>query len=116
MATFTKINCTISYHCHTIICGNKCTFTSLWKVPFTKNAGYQATSPTATYNHATLTATPTAVLAANVDASSSATKYARYIHQIMCSPPSTILWTLDHSKELAPIPGLTPMLIKNHLP
>jgi hypothetical protein len=47
---------------------------------------------------------------------SSTTKYARYIHQIMCSPPaSTLLWALDLSEELAAIPGLTTTLIKNHL-
>jgi hypothetical protein len=37
--TFTKINCTISYHGCTIICGHKCTRTGLWMVPLTKNAG-----------------------------------------------------------------------------
>jgi hypothetical protein len=56
-------------------------------------------------------------LAANIDATSSATKYARYIHQIMCSPPgSTLLRALDLIKELATIPSLTTALIKNHLP
>jgi hypothetical protein len=83
--TFTKINCTISYCGRTIICGNKCTRTSLWMVPLTKNAMDQAASPTTT-NHAPLAATPTTALAANVDTLSSAAKCARYIHQIMCSP------------------------------
>jgi hypothetical protein len=89
----------------------------LWMVPLTKNAGDQAASPTATYNHAPQTATPTAALAAKVDATSSAAKYACYIHQIMCSPPaSTLLGALDHSKEPATIPSFTTVLIKNHLP
>jgi hypothetical protein len=108
MVTFTKIKHTISYHSRTIICGNKCTHTGLWMVHLAKNTSNQAASPSAT---------STTVLAAKVDATSSATKYARYIHQIMCSPPaSTLLWVLDLSEEFATIPGLTTVLIKNHLP
>jgi hypothetical protein len=43
--------------------------------------------------------------------------YASYIHQWMCSPPSaTPLGALNRSAELTNIPGVTPMLIKNHLP
>ena len=64
-----------------------------------------------------LTAAPTSAKAANVDATSSATEYARYIHQCLCSPPSaTLLGALNRGKELATIPGLTPHLIKSHLP
>jgi hypothetical protein len=48
--TFTKINCTISYHSHTKICGNKCTRMGMWMVPLT-NPGVQATSPSATINN-----------------------------------------------------------------
>ncbi len=60
---------------------------------------------------------PTSTIAANVDATSSAAKYARYIHQCLCSPPTpTLLRALKCSKELATIPGLTPQLIKSHLP
>jgi hypothetical protein len=114
--TFTKINCTISYRGRTIICGLKCIRTGLWMVPLTKNARDQAASPTATDNHVPPTAAPTSALAANVDATSSAAKYARYIHQIMCSlPSSTLLGALDCSEELATIPGITPTLIRNHL-
>jgi hypothetical protein len=115
--TFTKIICTISYHGQTIICGNKCTRTRLWMVPLTKNARDQAASPSATTNHVPLITPPIAALVANIDATSSAAKYARYIHQIMCSlPASTLLQALDLSEELATIPGLTNALIKNHLP
>jgi hypothetical protein len=65
----------------------------------------------------TPTATPTFAITANVDATSSAAKYARYIHQCMCSPPSaTLLGALNCSEELATIPGLMPALINNHLP
>jgi hypothetical protein len=47
----------------------------------------------------------------------STAKYARYIHQIMCSLlASTLLQALDLSEELATIPGLTTTLTKNHLP
>jgi hypothetical protein len=68
-------------------------------------------------NPGPLTTPPTAALAANVDATSSAAEYARYIHQIMCSPPaSALLRALDLSEELATILGLTTVLIKNHLP
>ena len=66
------------------------------------------------------TAKPTVAItaiAANVDATSSAAEYARYIHQCICSPPSaTLLGALTCSEELATIPGLTPALIKNRLP
>jgi hypothetical protein len=44
--TFTKINCIISYRIRTIIWGTKCTRTSLWMVPLTKNTRDQAASPT----------------------------------------------------------------------
>jgi hypothetical protein len=115
--TFTKINLTIAYHGRTIICGHKCTHTQLWMVPL-KGTNAQAANPPIFSAPATQTATPTfARIAANVDATSSAAEYARYIHQYMCSPPSaTILGALDRSEELATIPGLMPVLIKNHLP
>jgi hypothetical protein len=85
-------------------------------VPLTKNASDQVASPSVTTNHVPLITPPTTALATNVDTTSSTTKYARYIHQIMCSlPASSLLWTLDLSEELATIPGLTTALIKNHL-
>jgi hypothetical protein len=116
MVTFTKINCTIAYRGCTIICGHKCTRTGLWMVPL-KETNAQAANPPISSAPTTTTATPTFAIAANVDATLSATKYARYIHQCMCSPPSaTILGALDRSEELTTIPGLTPALIKNHLP
>jgi hypothetical protein len=97
------------------IYGNKCIRMSLWMVPLTK-VGVQATSPSATTNHAPIRESSTAAVAANIDATSSTTKYARYIHQIMCSlPASTLLRALDLSEELATIPSLTTTLIKNFL-
>jgi hypothetical protein len=114
--TFTKINYTISYYGHTIVCGSKCTRTGLLMVPLTKNVRDQATIPLATTNHAPLLKPSTAAVAANNDTTSSAAEYARYIHQIMCYfPASTLLRALDLSKELATIPRLTTTLIKNHL-
>jgi hypothetical protein len=111
--TFTKINCTISYHGQTIICGKKCTCTGLWMVPLTNNVGDQATSPSATTNHAPLITPSTTAVATNFDVTSSTAKYACYTHQIMCSlPASTLLRALDLSEELATIPGLTTALIK----
>jgi hypothetical protein len=114
--TFTKINCTISYPGRTIICENKCTRMGLWMVPL-KNPSVQATSPSATTTHPPISTSSTAAVAANIDAMSSAAKYARYIHRIMCSPlASTLLRALDISEEVPTIPGLTTTLIKNHLP
>jgi len=115
--TFTKINCTIVYRGRTIICGHKCTKTGLWMVPL-KCSDAQATAPPAVSSeHTHPTAEPTMAIAANVDATSSAAKYARYIHQCICSPPSaTLLGALTRSEELITIPCLTPTLIKNHLP
>jgi hypothetical protein len=60
---------------------------------------------------------PTSLMAANIDATSSTTKYAHYIHQLLCSPPtSTLLRALERSTELTTIPGLTSTLIRFHLP
>ncbi len=77
----------------------------------------QAANPPGSIDHTPQTAAPIFAIAANVDATLSAAEYARYIHQFMCSPPSaTLLRALDRSEELTTIPGLTPALIKNHLP
>ncbi len=114
--TFTKINCTITYRGRTIICGHKCTHTGLWMV-LLKETDAQAANPPISSALTTPTTTPTFAIAVNVDATSSAAKYAHYIHQCMCSLPSaTLLGALDHSEELTTIPGLMPALIKNHLP
>jgi hypothetical protein len=116
MVTFTKINCTITYRGHTIICGHKCTHTGLWMIPLRAHNS-QAENPPGSIDHTPPTAAPTFAIAANVDATSSTAEYACYIHQFMCSPPSaTLLRALDRSEELTTIPGLTPALIKNHLP
>jgi hypothetical protein len=76
--TFTKISCTIVYRGRTIVCGHKCTRTGLWMVPLSKQQ--QASSPASTFP----TTVPMSTLAANVNATSLAAKYARYIHQILC--------------------------------
>ncbi len=56
-------------------------------------------------------------MAANIEATLSAAKYTRYIHQLLCSPQaSTLLQALAVSTELSTIPGLTPTLINNNLP
>jgi hypothetical protein len=116
MVTFTKINCTIAYCGRRITCGHKCTRTGLWMVPL-KEIHAQAVNPPIFSAPTPPTATPTFAMATNVDATSSAAKYACYIHQCMCSPPSaTLHGALDRSEELATIPGQTPALIKNHLP
>ena len=57
------------------------------------------------------------VIAANVDATSSAGEYASYIHQALCSPPATThIQVLKRSRELVTIPGLMAHLINTHLP
>jgi len=56
-------------------------------------------------------------IAANVDATSTAAEYARFIHQALCSPtPAMLLWALERSKELATIPGFKSGLVRTHLP
>ncbi len=56
-------------------------------------------------------------MAANVDATSSATKYARYVHQLLCLPPAaTLLLALNKSTKLKTILGLTLPLVCSHLP
>ena len=60
---------------------------------------------------------PTVAMAANIDATASTAKYARYIHQTLCSPTAaTLLFALTKSAELKTIPGLTTTLIHAHLP
>jgi hypothetical protein len=91
--TFSKIGCTIMYCSRMIVCGHKCTHMGLWMIPLAENT----TPPTATP-----TTSPISIeLAANVDATSLAAEYARYVHQLLCSPPAaTLLLALDKSTEL----------------
>jgi hypothetical protein len=82
-------------------------------VPLSKS---QATSPSDS-NIIPPTTTPTTTMAANIDTTSSIAEYARYIHQLLCSPPTSILLrALEQSNELTTIPGLTSTLIRSHLP
>jgi hypothetical protein len=108
--TFMKIGCTIVYCGQTIVCGHKCTQMGLWMIPLTP---WSTTAPNA------LSATnPLSVaMAANVDTTSSLSKYARYVHQLLCSPlAATLLHALATSTKLTTIPGLTPAFICSHLP
>jgi hypothetical protein len=60
---------------------------------------------------------PTIAMAANVVATSSAAKYACYVHQLLCSlPAATLLLALDKSTKLQTNLGLTLPLICSHLP
>jgi hypothetical protein len=60
---------------------------------------------------------PSIAMAANVNAISSAAKYACYVHQLLCSPPAaTLFHALASSTKLTTIPGLTLALICSHLP
>ena len=104
---FTKIGCTIMYRGRTIVCGHKCTRTSLWLIPLSQDA-----TPPVTELHL-----QPAHFVTNVSATLPAAEYARYIHQTVCSPPvATLLQALHRSTELRTIPGLMPALIRNHLP
>jgi hypothetical protein len=108
--TFTKIGCTIVYPGQTIVCGHKCTQMGLWMIPLTS---WSPTAPTA------LSAInpPSIAMAKNINATSLATKYACYVHQLLCSPPAaTLLHALATSIKLTTIPGLTPALIWSHFP
>jgi hypothetical protein len=56
-------------------------------------------------------------MAANVEATLSAAKFAHYIHQLLCSLlASTLIRVLAVSTKLSRIPGLTPAFINNNLP
>jgi hypothetical protein len=63
------------------------------------------------------TTSPSSIeLATNIDATSLATKYARYVHQLLCIPlATTLLLAFAKSTEPQTIPGLTPPLICSHL-
>jgi hypothetical protein len=118
--TFTKIGCSIEYRGRTIICGHKCTKTGLWMVPIQQGLPPPAASLASISkieNDVNPQARPTTAMAANVEATSSAPEYARYVHQLLCSPPAaTLLKALTISTELSTIPGLTPALVMKHLP
>ncbi len=108
--TFTKIGCSIVNLGRTIVRGHKCTCTGLSMVPLQQGHTNTSTSP-ATNSPAT------PAMAANVKATLSATEYARYINQLLCSPPtSTLIQALVVSTELSTIPGLSPAFINNNLP
>ncbi len=82
--TFTKIGCSIVYRGHTILCGHKCTRTGLWMVLLQQGHTNPSMQPATT-------SPATTAMAANVEATLSAAKYARYIHQLLCSPPASTL-------------------------
>jgi hypothetical protein len=67
-------------------------------------------SPTAT-TALSIINLPSIAMATNVNATSSAAKYARYVH-----PVATLLHALATSTKLTTIPGLTLALIQSHLP
>ncbi len=106
---FTKIGCTITYCGKVILCGSKCTCTRLWMTPL-------CPTPPLITNNNQANRLPT-FMAANVDATSSAGEYARFIHQAPCAPlATTLIQGLKCSRELATIPGLTAHLINTHQP
>ena len=60
---------------------------------------------------------PTVAMADNIDATASTANYARYIHQLLCSPTAaTLPLAFTKSTELKTIPGLTTNLIHAHFP
>ncbi len=82
---FAKIGCTITYHGRIILCSSKCTRTGLWMTPLCPMLPL-----TTSINPAI---PPPTVIAANLEATSSAGEYACYIHihQALISPPATTL-------------------------
>jgi hypothetical protein len=106
---FIKIGCMITHRGKTILCGSKCTRTSLWMIPLT-------TSPALIPEQATASALLIAV-AANIDATSTAAEHAHFIHQALCLLlAATLLCQLATSSELVTILGLIAHLIQHHLP
>jgi hypothetical protein len=92
--TLTKLGCTIVYHGRNIVCGKKCTCTGLWMIPLNGN-------PTITPSPTPTLTKPIITIATNVEATSSAAEYARYLHQKLCSSlTTTLLLALDRSQEL----------------
>jgi hypothetical protein len=72
----TKIGCTIVYCGQTIVCSHKCIRTVLWIIPLTP---WSPSAPAA-LSAANL---PSIAMATNVDATSSSTEYACYVHQLL---------------------------------
>jgi hypothetical protein len=106
----------ITYRGRTIIYSHKCTHTGIWMIPL-KAHDSQAANPPSSSDYTPPTAAPTFAIATKADATLSASEYAHYIHQFMCSLPSaTLLRALDRNEKLTTILGLTPALNKNHLP
>ncbi len=98
----------IKYRGRTILCGSKCMRTELWMIPL------QPIQPPMIQPTNGL---PPMAMAANIAATSMAGNHARFLHQALCSPPTTsLLRALAHSTKLKTFPGLTPHLIINHLP
>ena len=82
--------------------------TGLWMIPL--QPGSLPTSTTTPPQSLT-------AMAANVVSTSTAGNHARFIHQVLCSPPTpSLLRALAQSSKLTTIPGLTPHLIVHHLP
>ena len=114
---FTKIECIVKYRGRTVLRGKKCTRTGLWMVPIsddTKNVNmaieenfcgmdtlHRASAAHEDTRHLPTTSKP---------------ELARYLHQILCSPPKTALLKAIRNKQLDSFPGLTYELIAKHLP
>ena len=106
---FTKIGCTILHRGCMVLCANKCTCTGLWLIPLALTATTTPSNMAAAH--------PPTKIATNVKVTSTATEYTWFIHQALCSPPATtLLRTLERSKELATIPGFSLHINRNHLP
>jgi len=107
---FTKIGCTISYRGRIILHAHKCTNNGMWMVPLTQQ---QATTTDSISN------VPNEVVN-NIHTTTNKAELARYIHQLLLSPPkSTLLQAIKNTKAgegIHTIPGLTYELISKHLP
>jgi hypothetical protein len=71
---FTKIECTISYRGRPVLCANKCIHTGSWMIPLTPTPAPAA--PPTVLPPGNLPTT----IAANVDATLTAAKYARFVY------------------------------------
>jgi hypothetical protein len=105
----TKLNAQSHVAAKTILFSSKCTYTRLWMIPLCP------TPPSTTSINPAIP--PPTIIAANIEATSSAGEYACYIDQALCSPPATtLIQALKQNRELATIPGLMAHLINTHLP
>ena len=117
--TFNKIGCIVKYRGNIVLTGNKFTKTGLWMVPVSDTTADPTSTPTKppedVLNHLEHAGWAQEA-AANVHPTTSKPELAKYLNQILCSPPKSTLLKAIRNHQLDSIPGLTCDLIANHIP